>query len=266
MTSSRWRPLHDGHSISEMSLTLQLDKAIGPVAFSRIENARPKFEQLPGITVSRLPLGMPNLSGFFSQTATNVNTDSPIISIRLSRSMPSGLVAEQVLAQNNVLTYTTTEYTRWSTISESALKNLILLIDAISEAVPTHIAIAYIDKFIHETDRGKSPVDSLVRSDAMDVAGRVISSTKPCHSFTGFFHPLSLGNALVNTNFQIADESESTRIASLTTYVSYPIGGTNFDNMAISLKQCADEVHDLSKMLLSGILSDQMRARIGLAT
>lgn len=260
-----WRPLHEGHSIAEMVLALDLDQAPDQPAMERIAGSKEKFPDLPGVNVGRgVPISPPLLP-FPS------SPQLPIVAVTFDCFTPAGMIAERLAVQGNVLSYNTTEYSGWETVSGNAFRNLAKLIDIAAPVRPTGASLRYMDKFIWVGQASDgSEVSHLIRQGSDLVSAKIFSSNGLSHSHIGFYERLPGGVALVNLNVDLVDEPGVGRVAYIITFARVALDagvtpGEDGGRGVKSLLGATDEVHVLCKGLLRDLLTDPVSARIGLA-
>jgi hypothetical protein len=160
-----WRPVHEGHSISEMALTFELDRPLAPEELDRVAEAKGSFPGLPGVNVVRgFPFPAPMV------TAMPSPAQFPIMGVNFDRFTQAGVIAERLAAQGNALGYVTTEYTRWQKVSDSAFSNFSTLVGLLPAVRVMAVVLRYVDKFIWGQAPDGHDASGLLRSGSQYIA------------------------------------------------------------------------------------------------
>jgi uncharacterized protein (TIGR04255 family) len=257
-----WRPIHEGHSISEMALTFELDRLLSAEDLERVAASKGSFPGLPGVNIGRgFPIPRPMVPMIPSPSQL------PIMAVAFDRFTQAGLIAERLAAQGNALGYVTTEYTRWQSVSDSAFSYLTTLAALVPDVVAVGVVLRYVDKFIWGQAPDGHDASYLLREGSKYLAPTLLTVRGLGHSHTGFYQRLPGGAALVNVNVDFVDESEVGRVAPIMTFVRLALDNVTrvSDGLADgSLRQSADELHEICNDFLGDVLVGSLAARIGL--
>jgi len=257
-----WRPIHEGHSISEMSLTFELDRLLSPEDLDRVAAAKSSFSGLPAVNIGRgFPVPTPMVSVMPSPA------QFPIMAVNFDRFTQAGLIAERLAAQGNVLGYVTTEYTRWQKVSDSAFSHFTTLVALLHEIRIVAVMLRYVDKFIWGDATGGHDASRLLRNGSQYLAPAVAATRGLGHSHAGLYQKLAGGSALVNLNVDFLDEPQVGRVASIMTFVRLALDNVTTASNGLedgSLRQNADDLHLVCKSFLEDILAGSLAEKIGL--
>ena len=264
-----WQPLHDGHSISDMALTLELDRLLDQSVLSEVVVRKETFPGLPALNVGRgFPIGIPGAAA--QPWAMNPLGQPPIASVTFDRFTAAGTIAERFSVQSNAVAYATTEYTRWAAVSAKAYGYLSTVMPLLGDANVAAFTIVYTDKFVMSGDAEEGAwLSSLLRHGGALVAPAVTTADGFAHSHIGFFDTVASMPALVNVNFNMEDQQGVGRVAVILSFIrvilTTPIGCRDADFGAEGpLTLIAQEAHLLGKKLLHGVVTDDIASRIGL--
>ena len=264
-----WRPLHDGHSISEMSLTLELDRMLDQSALADVFARKESFPELPAMNVGRaFPFGMPGMPA--QPWTMNQLGQPPIAMVHFDRFTPAGTVAERFGVQSNAVGYSTTEYTRWPQVSAKAYGHFATVMPLLGDANIASLTLVYTDKFVSSgKPEGGTRLSSLLRHGSTLVAPMVAAADGFAHSHIGFFETVASVPSLVNVNFDMEDQQGVGQVAIVFSFIRVPLASpircrdARFGTDE-TLANVAGEAHLLSKKLLHDVVNDAIASRIGL--
>lgn len=268
--NNTFRPIHEAHSIEQVVFVLQFDRPLEDGAFKQVSDISATFsEHLPAVS---------EIQRFAIAFGAPGSPPPPIQGgMSYRKFAPNGILDTELRVDRGSITYITSSYTRWNPTWEKA-KYFInqLLTIYIKHARVANISLNYTDKYVWLGDSAAFKPDLLIDSSSKLVSHNIFSIEDFWHSHTGAFYKTSDSiKRLLNFNIDALDEpiqGRIHRVISLTTVITDMLDQPNYvtldydsENLLDIVDTSMQSMHNFSKEILKGTLTQEFQKRIGLA-
>jgi len=170
--------------------------------------------------------------------------------------------------ENNLLTFSCHNYSRWNEVSEKAYfvfkEFLSFICPALGVSV---IGLQYIDEFFVSGKKESFKPRMLLSSASTRIPSHILDQEDFWHSFNGWFDPFDDGKILTNFNISYHPQPEYTRnVVRIAAAHRYFLSNVINDQseLAKDLSKYFDVLHVKNKEILKELLTNDMHREIGL--
>jgi uncharacterized protein (TIGR04255 family) len=264
-------PLHKGHAIEQMTIVIRMNKEIDDSSIAAIKAVMGSPPELPRRT---------DIRGFTVAIGTNIHAPSSTsagnVGLSFAKFADDGTVHTELRTERSSITYHTTRYTSWENIWSQARKYFASLIPQyLTKVGITGIALVYVDRFIWNGQETPADASKLLRANSVFLCPNVYKVKDLWHSHSGWFdriNPITKRLANVNVDFMEAPPEDRFRRAIVVNTVltdlfnqpGYDPANPSPEDAIGFVEDHLTQLHDFCKVILSGIISDNMAKRIAL--
>jgi uncharacterized protein (TIGR04255 family) len=277
-----WQPAHQNHAIERVSLTFQFKEEIPTRHWRDLLEA--VTTRMPGLGfATRLDLNFTQsvLGQAPSPVAMSGRQVGGVVGMavrpamvgsgRLFQSNEGPEVREQISLQRNQVTYSATQYQRWSALRNRMIDSLGDAIDrALSLVDMDFVMLEYWDRFIFDGPISDVNYQELIRVDSRYLPSFASGRKGLWHSHVGYLDSLSLGsNRLINLNVDVFDQAmpnsqEAQRSVGIHSMSQDRVEPKSSPTTLVHAASTLDDLHTLLKVVLGDVISSEMAERISL--
>ena len=271
-----FEPLHEGHAIEQMTLTIQMDRPIDTASISAVRKALGNLPELP----RRQDLREVTLALGASVPSPHPSQITSTSGVSFAKINEDGTVETELRLERSGISYHTTHYTSWQIIWPRAFGHIKTVLPLyLSKVSLSGLALVYIDKFVWNGP-GLEDADptQMLRQGSPFLPPHIFKRKDLWHSHTGAFERIdSTTKRLINVNLDFVDQPKddrTDRTIVITTVLNDLLNQPDYGRLENQpslpdfwIRQIDDRLnrlHDDSKNVLAEIISENMSHRIAL--
>lgn len=268
-----YRPVTGQHAIDQAVVGVRVFDPVSDERFKAI------VQQAAELAISHNLPGKVQLDAMSVAFGRQVISHGMIVNPELHPGMlfqrvnADGSMAEEMTVERTAVTYRTRSYKRWKDM-ENILFGIVLPIAAsLAESDLDRVSVVElrcIDRFLSGPNE-RPLLSSLVRQGCRFVSPHLLESSSQLHLHTGWFADESDGGrTLININFDVVDQDDGSRAASVMQSISLQhsrghLGSSATGDFVEKISSDFAFLHAEDKALLAGILTDELQLQINLA-
>jgi len=267
-----FEPLHKGHAIEQVIISVVMDSEIPEGTLTEIKQTigtpeeLPAYAELAAVSFAVGP-GLPASAALAPSTTGHL----------FRKVRPDGITENELKAHRNTLSFRTTLYTRWNVLWSLAKTYIEKLLPYYARhGRVAQLSLNYIDKFIWYGAKDQYDITQVLRRDSPYLAGHIFETKDLWHIHTGrFMLADDATKRLINVNSDYLDErrqGETRRTISIRTALIDSFNQAGFNEFNLVNQQLIDsvdkhfqELHELDKVILKSILTADTARRIALS-